>query len=129
MRADEADGQTPVRVLHRLGDPAIGLERRRAGMQDREFVLRRRRQYVIETEASRRRIDQPAPRNQRRRLSEPRRIPEGADLTACLIAGAGAAVEALEEGGFRKASGARALLSSLLPADATAGRPKPPSRI
>ena len=54
------------------------------------------RNDVLERQTVRRRIDQLRAFDQRRRLCEPGRIPERAHLALHLIAGAGAAVEAVE---------------------------------
>ena len=51
------------------------------------------RNDVLEAQVVRRRIDQLRALDQRGRLREPRRIPEGAHLALHLIAGAGAAVD------------------------------------
>src|SRR6266850_1060532 len=67
-------------------------------MKHRQLVIPRERQHLIELEPRRRRVDQLAVRNERRRLGQPGRIPEGADLALRLIARAGASVEAVERG-------------------------------
>ena len=65
-------------------------------------ALARLRQDVGQTEPVRRRVDQLGAFDQRRRLREPGRIPERAHLAPHLVAGAGAAVEALEGRGLQE---------------------------
>src|SRR5260370_34775193 len=65
-------------------------------MNDDELVILGEGQDLLELDAGRRRVDQLAARDERRRLGEPRRIPEGTDLPPRLIARPGAAVEAVE---------------------------------
>jgi hypothetical protein len=96
LGADEADLEPRVGVLERLGDLDIGREGGGRGVHDREIVIARQRQHVLEPLPRRRRIDQPAAGHQRRRLSQPGRVPEGADLPARLIARARPAIEAVE---------------------------------
>ena len=96
LGADKADLQLRVGILQRLGDPDVGGEGRRRGVQHRQFVVAGERQNVVELEPRRRRVDQLAVGEEGRRLGEPSRVPERADLALGLIARTGAAVEAVE---------------------------------
>ena len=94
-RADHADHQSRVLGLERLGDLDVAGEGRRARVHDAEVVLARQRPDIVQREAVRWSVDQSRAWDERRRLGEPRWIPEGADLPLRLVARAGAAVEAL----------------------------------
>ena len=96
LGADHADLEPRVGVLERLGDLDVGGEGRGRGVQDAELVIGGERRNVAEPEPRRRRVDEPAFGHQGRRLGEPSRIPERADLAARLIARAGAAIKAVE---------------------------------
>ena len=65
-------------------------------MHHHEVAVFELRGDVLEFQVVRRRIDQLRPLDQRRGLREPGRVPERAYLALHLIAGAGAAVEAVE---------------------------------
>ena len=67
-------------------------------MQDRQIEVARHGRDIGELEAVRRRVDEPAALDQRRRLRKPGRIPERANLAPRLIARPGAAVEPVERG-------------------------------
>src|SRR5207248_5551660 len=71
-------------------------EGRRRGVEDGQFVFRGERQDLIELKPRRRRVNQLAVGQEGRRLSQPSRVPERADLALGLIARTGAAVEAVE---------------------------------
>src|SRR5271154_955918 len=64
-------------------------------MRHNQVEVARARRHVGEREAVRWRVDELAPRDQRRRLGEPGRIPEGSDLAPHLVARSRAAVEAI----------------------------------
>ena len=65
-------------------------------MEHRQLVFPGDRQDLIELEPRRRSVDQLAVGQEGRRLGEPGRVPERADLAFGLIARTGAAVEAVE---------------------------------
>ncbi len=65
-------------------------------MQHRKLEVMRLPKDVLRAEAVRRRVDQLAVRNERRRLREPGRIPERPDFAAGLVSGARPAVEAVK---------------------------------
>ena len=61
-----------------------------------QLVIAGERQDVVEPQPRRRRVDQLAAGHQRRRLRQPGRVPERADLALCLVARARPAVEPVE---------------------------------
>ena len=67
-------------------------------MHDDQVEVARGRRDIGELQAVRWRVDELAARDQRRRLGEPGRIPEGSDLAPRLVARTRAAVEAIERG-------------------------------
>src|SRR5262249_28251309 len=82
--------------LHRLGHLHVVGEGWRARVQDRQLVLLRQGPDVVERQSVRGSVDQPRLRHQGCRLGQPGRVPVGTDLTARLVARAGAAVEAFK---------------------------------
>ena len=99
---DEADLQFRVMLLHRLRDLHVIGEGRRRGVHHHQLIILGERQDLVQRRAGRRRIDQPAARNQRSGLRQPGRIPERADFAARLVARAGAAIEAFERRWLQK---------------------------
>src|SRR3990167_2767215 len=95
VSSDEANAEVRVIGLQSLGNPDVIGKGRGARVEDGKLVLSGERADVLEGEPVGRRIDQPRARDQRRRLGEPRRIPERSNLAARLIAGARAPVEPL----------------------------------
>src|SRR5437899_6464310 len=102
VRPDEADPQPRVSLLERLGDADVVRKRRGARVEHGEVVVPPERHHVPEREPGRRRVDETAAGDERRRLGEPRGVPERPDLAAGLIPGAGAAVEALKRRRMQK---------------------------
>ena len=96
LGADEADLDVGIDRLDHLRRPHVRFEGRRGGVHHHEVAVLDLRNDVLEFQIVRRRIDELRAFDQRGRLREPGRIPEGADLALHLIAGAGAAVEAVE---------------------------------
>src|SRR6266852_2861475 len=96
LGADEADREPRVGILQGLGNLDIAGEGRGRGMQHRELVIAGERQHIGEAQPRRRGVDQLAAGDQRRRLGEPGRVPERADLPLCLIARPRPAVEPVE---------------------------------
>src|SRR5262245_27809462 len=82
VRPDETDPEARVLALERLGHAHVVRERRRARVQHGQVVVAPQRHHVLERQPGRRRVDEPAARHERRRLREPRRIPERPDLAA-----------------------------------------------
>ena len=74
----------------------------RRGMQDKQLVLARVRRDVGEAQTVRRRVDQLRVLDQGRGLREPGREPERANLAPHLVAGAGAAIEAVIRGSLQE---------------------------
>ncbi len=101
MRTDKPDQQGRVLAFQRFGDLHVGMEGRRAGVQHQQLILARQWADIVERQAARGCIDEAAAGHQGCGLRQPCWIPEGADLALGLIARAGAAIEAVEEGGFR----------------------------
>ncbi len=93
--AHHADKEPRILGLQGLRHLEVARERGRARVHDAEVVVSRARANVIKGEPIGGRIDEPGARNERGGLSQPRRIPEGADLAPGLIARAGAPVEAI----------------------------------
>ena len=94
-RSDHADPEPRIGFLHRRRHGRVARERRRRRVQHREIEVMRLLEDVRCAEAVRRRVDQFAVRNERRRLREPGRIPERPDFAPRLISGARSAVEAV----------------------------------
>ena len=96
LGADQADLELRVGVLQRLGDLDVAAKDGVEVCITDQLVIAGQRQHVVEPQPRRRRVDQLAAGHQRRRLRQPGRIPERADLALRLIARAGAAVEPVE---------------------------------
>ena len=102
MRPHHADEELRIGRLEGLDHLHVGGEGGCRGMEHQELDLGRERQHVLEREPPCRRIDEPASGYQGRRLGEPGRVPEGADLALGLVARARTAVEALVGGRIEK---------------------------
>src|SRR5262249_52966485 len=102
VSSHEADAQRGIFRPEGFGDFDVLSERRCTRVQDGEVVLPRERAHVVQRQAIGRRIDQARAGHEGSGLSEPGRIPEGADFAARLIARSGAAVEALIRGRMEK---------------------------
>ena len=74
-----------VRPLQRLGHLDVPGERRGTRVQHRQLVLARQRYHVVQGEARRGRVDQPAAGHDRGELGQPRRVPEGPDFPLSLV--------------------------------------------
>ena len=96
LGADEADFDVRIDRLDHLRRLHVRFERRRRGVHHDEVAVLQLRHDVLEAQAVRRRIDQLRAFDERGRLRQPGRIPERAHLALHLIAGAGAAVVAVE---------------------------------
>ena len=79
-------------------------------MHDGQVEIPGLRRDLGERDGVRRRVDQLAVLDQRRRLRKPGRVPERRDLALRLVSGAGAAVEPVE-GGRLKKQGAHRLIA------------------
>jgi hypothetical protein len=71
-------------------------------VKDREVVVGGERQNVVESQAAGGGIHESASRHERRRLREPRRVPERPHFAARLIPGPGSAVESFVGRGIEK---------------------------
>ena len=96
MRPDESHRRSAPAILNALGERGIVGERWGAGVDDHEVEVPRDIEDIRRVQIVRRRVHDPAAVNKRRRLSQPRGIPERAYLTPRLVARARAAVETLE---------------------------------
>ena len=96
MGAYHAHQDPGVLVLQALRNPDVTPERGRARVHHHVVVLAGERRHLVHRQAVGRRVHQAATGHERGGLGEPGRVPERADLPTCLIAGARAAVEALE---------------------------------
>ena len=96
MRADESDfGLGPV-LFDGFGDFGVVFQRRGRSVDDDVIVVLRFFEALFDMNVVRWTIHQPGIGHQRGGLGEPRWIPEAGDFAACLIARAGAAIEAVK---------------------------------
>ena len=102
LGADEPDDRRGIDFLYHPGGLAVGLERRRRGVNDDQFMGLQIVDDVREFQLVRRGVDQLGALDHRRGLGQPGRIPEGFDLALHLIARAGPAVVAVERGRLQK---------------------------
>ena len=102
MRADHTDEELGIFFLQRLGNLAVVLERRRAGVKHGKLEVAGHRHHFFHGLAVGGGINQFAVRDHRGRLRQPRGIPERADFAAGLIARAGATVKAVERRRIQK---------------------------
>ena len=93
------------RCFRSLGQAGVAGKSGRGGVDDAEIerlagavCVARRLQHVLHRQVVRRRVDQPRARHHRRRLRQPRGVPERAHLPPGLISGARAAVKSLVGG-------------------------------
>ena len=135
LGADQPDLERRVLRLQPLRHLHVGGEGGRRGVQHREVVVARHRRHLGQALPVRRRVHEARAFHQRRRLREPGREPEALDLAPRLVAGAGAAVEAVEGGRLEEQGPhhrphptpqAAARPSNRRGATDTAGRPRPP---
>ena len=96
MGADHADHEMRVRLLERARQRRIILESRCARMDYDKLVAACLTDDLFPRYALGRGIEQPCPFDHARRIGEPGRIPERADLPARLVARARTTVKALE---------------------------------
>src|SRR5439155_23625033 len=94
--ADEADLCIRTVLLDGLGNFAVVLQRRRAGVNDDVVVTFRLVEALFDVDVVRRAVEQFGVRHERGRLREPGGIPEAGDFAPRLVTGAGAAVETVE---------------------------------
>ena len=102
LGADEPDLGGWIDLLDHLGRLDVGLEGRRGGVEHDQVLAPDVGFDVLEGEIMRRRVDQLRALDHRRRLGQPRRIPERAHLALHLVARAGAAVIAVEGWSLQK---------------------------
>ena len=104
MRAEEADDSLGPVLLDGLGDLAIVLQRRGAGINDDVVVTFGLLKAPFDVDVVRRAVHQLRVRHQRRRLRQPSRIPEAGDFAPRLVTRARAAIEAVKAGGREEES-------------------------
>ena len=102
LGADQADLQVRLQVAQHLGGPDVGIEGGRRGVHHDHVVILHLGRDVGELQLVRGRVDQLRVLDQRRRLGQPGRVPEGLHFALHLVARAGAAVVAVEGRGLEE---------------------------
>ena len=98
VRPNESDLRVRALSLDGLGHLAVVLQRRRGRIDDDVAEVLGDAQGLLHADVMGRTVEQSGIRHQGGRLGQPSWVPEGSHLTACLIAGTGAAIEAIKRG-------------------------------